>query len=372
MKQSTFFLLGAFALSLAGCGKHPESSDSSEGPPALPVVYFRLPEQTGFQYRVFPGVVQPETQVNLSFRQSGRLIVFTPGPGKAVHKGELLAKLDPVLLQAAVDAARARFEEAKRDYERCRVLFEKHILAAADFEKKKRDFEVAEADYRNARDDLADSVIHAPFSGIVSNTWADNFQQVKANEVLIRLQDLSSFQVSVDVPEKEVARFPLGIAEANRLVAEAGGFYGTMASLPRARFPLTLKEASTQADAVSQTFTVTFRILPQKLARLLPGMTMAVHVPLLETSGRSGFPVPSRAVFSRNGKNWVWKIDRENRVEKVEVSIENISGTSVKGSSPGLVLGDWIALTGIRVLSDGARVCPLTDTSSRKLAGDIL
>ena len=372
MNRSVFFLLGAFALSFAGCGKNPKSSGLSSAPPALPVVYFRLPAQTRFQYRVFPGVVQPETQVNLAFRQSGRLIVFTPGPGKAVRKGELLAKLDPVLLEAAADAARARYEEAKHDYDRSRILFEKHILAAADFEKKKRDYEVAEADCRNARDDLADSVIYAPFSGIVSNTWADNFQQVKANDVLIRLQDLSSFQVSVDVPEKEVARFPPGIAEANRLAAEAGGFYATMPSLPAARFPLVLKEASTQADPVSQTFTVTFRILPQKFARLLPGMTMSVHVPLLDASRQPGFQIPARAVFSSGGKNWVWRIGPDDRVEKTEVSMENISAGTVRITAPGLSPGDPIALTGILVLSDGARVCPLTPSGSRKLTGEIL
>ena len=45
--------------------------------------------------------------------------------------------------------------------------------AAADFEKKKRDLDVAEADYRNAKDDLADSEIRAPFSGTITQikTW---------------------------------------------------------------------------------------------------------------------------------------------------------------------------------------------------------
>ena len=370
MTKNYFLLLGMTAFVLSGCGK--KQDHSTVGVSTFPVVYYRLPEQSITQYRIFPGVVQPETQVNLSFRMGGRLVQFTPGPGKPVRKGEVLARLDPVLLQAAVDAAKARYEVALRDYERSRILFRKNILAAADFEKKKRDLDVAEADYRNARDDLTDSVIYAPFSGIVSNTYADNFQQVKANEVLVRLQDLSSFQVSIDVPEKEVARFPLSIAQANRQAAAAGGFYGTLPSIPAARFPLMLKEASTQADAATQTFTVTFRILPQKIARLLPGMSMAVHVPLLEGSLKPGFNLPSQALFTRNGKSYVWKIEASGTVRQAEVIPGALQGGFIRVQSSALRPGDNIAATGIQVLSDGEQVCPLMEKSTRKLTGDPL
>ena len=372
MTKNTLFMLGMIVLALSGCGKKPGHSAAGIGFPASPVVYYRLPDQSIAHYRIFPGVVQPETQVNLSFRMGGRLIQFTPGPGKPVRKGELLARLDPVLLQAAADAAKARYDEALRDYERCRILFQKNILAAADFEKKKRDLDVAEADYHNAMDDLTDSVIYAPFSGIVSNTYADNFQQVKANDVLVRLQDLSSFQVTIDVPEKEVARFPLSIAQANRQAAAAGGFYGTLPAIPAARFPLELKEASTQADMAAQTFTVTFRILPQKIARLLPGMSMAVHVPLLEGSFKPGFDIPSQALFTRNGKSYVWKIDSSNVVRAVEVFPDAALGSAIRVRSSALRSGDHIAVTGIQVLSDGEHVRPLLEKSTRRLTGEPL
>ena len=358
------------ALLLSGCGKKNGQSAAGETLSAAPVVYWKLPDRGSSRFRSFPGIVQPETQVNLSFRMAGHLILFTPRPGKAVRKGELLAKLDPAVFQAAADSAKARYDEALRDYRRSELLYRKNILAAADFEKKKRDLDVAEAEYLNAKDDLADSVILAPFSGIVSNTYVDNFQQVKANEVLLRLQDLTSFQVTVDVPEKEVPQFPLRVAEANREASRFGGFYATMPSLPSARFPLELKEASTQADPAAQTFTVTFRILPQKTARLLPGMSMAVHVPLLSGSGEEpGIEIPARALFTRDGRTYVWKIDSGGRVRQVEVTPGKPRGASVGITSAGLKPGDTIALTGIHVLSEGEQVCPLVEDSTRKLTG---
>jgi RND family efflux transporter MFP subunit len=371
MKKTDFFCFGMALLALCGCGrktKHPAAMEN----PASPVIYYRIPKETTAHYRIFPGVIQPETQVNLSFRLTGRLVLFPSGPGQRVRKGELLAKLDPVLFQAAADAAKARYDEALRDYERSKVLYEKNVMAAADFEKKKRDLDVAEAGYRNARDDLADSVIYAPFSGIVSNTYVDNYQQVKANEVLIRLQDLNSFEVTIDVPEKEVARFPLSIVQANRNAVQAGGFYGTLPSLPAEHFPLELKEASTQADTAAQTFTVTFRIRPRNIARLLPGMSMAVHVPMQEGAGHPGFNIPSGAMFTRDGKSFVWKIDPAGRVHRTQVTPVLLQGSFIRVQSTGLKNGDMIAQTGIQILDEGEKVCPLTETSKRKLTGERL
>ncbi len=371
MNRTAFFAAGLSLAVLAGCGKSGRSA-ARQNPSPLPVIYYQLPEQTRTQYRIFPGIIQPETEVNLSFREGGRLIEFTPSPGKAVRKGELLAKLDPELLQAAADAAKAKYDAARRDHERGSLLYQKNILAAAELEKKKRDLDVAEADYRNARDDLADSVILAPFDGIVSNTYADNFQQVKANEVLIRLQDLSSFEVTIDVPEKEVARFPLSIAKANRTADRLGGFYGTLPSFPASHFPLVLKEASTQADTAAQTFTVTFRILPQQIARLLPGMSMAVHVPQLENQDERGFLLPPCALLTRNGKTWVWKISQDNKVCLTEVIPGQLHGQWIRVTSAGLKPGDHIAQTGIQVLAPGDTVCPLVENTTRTLTGDPL
>ena len=371
MNRTSFFAVGLSLAVLTGCGKSGRSA-ARQGPAPLPVIYFQLPEQTRPQFRIFPGVIEPETEVNLSFREGGRLIEFTPSPGQAVRKGELLAKLDPELLQAAADAAKARYDAARRDYERGRLLYQKNILAAAELEKKKRDLDVAEADYRNARDDLTDSVIIAPFDGIVSNTYADNFQHVKANEVLIRLQDLSSFEVTIDVPEKEVARFPLSVAEANQTAGRLGGFYGTLPALPSSRFPLALKEASTQADTATQTFTVTFRILPQQIARLLPGMSMAVHVPQLNHSADTDFLLPSGALLTRNGKTWVWKISADNKVRLTEVSPGQLHGPWIRVRSADLKPGDHIAQTGIQVLAPGDTVCPLVEKTTRSLTGEPL
>ena len=187
--------------------------------------FYKLSQRPLGRYRMFPGIIRPEEQVNLSFRVDGRLIQFNAGSGKRFKKGDLLAKLDPAVFQAAVDSAEAKYQEALKDYERYKTLYGKKVVAATEYEKKKRDLDMSEAALRNAREDLRYSEIYAPFSGVTSTTYADTYQHIKANEPLIRLQNLDALQVSIDVPEKDFSvGIPNNITEVNRLAEENGEF----------------------------------------------------------------------------------------------------------------------------------------------------
>ncbi len=365
----TVLLTGLFA----GCGKTEHVSGSETK--ILSVRFYTLEKNSNGRYRMFPGIIQPEEQVNLSFRVDGQLIKFNAGPGKVFQKGDLLAKLDPVAFQAMLDSAEAKYKEALKDYERYKLLYSKNVVAATEYEKKKRDLDMSEAAVRNAKDDLQNSEIYAPFSGITSNTYADNYQHVKAKDTLIRLQNLSALQVSIDVPEKDFsASISNDINEVNRIADENGGFYGMIPALPGKKFKLSLKETSTEADPVTQTFRVTFRISKPKGIRLFPGMTMAVYVPDLqhktETERNAAmFDVPFCAIFTKDDKSYVWLIGKDNIVRPVQVALGTAYGSSVSITAEQLKTGDVIAASGVMVLHDGAKVRELPEVGSRKSIG---
>ena len=363
-----------FAAASAGCGKAEQQPDTGTGK-IMSVRFFTLHRNSAERYRMFPGIIQPEDQVNLSFRVGGQLILFNAGAGKVFKKGALLAKLDPECFQAEVDSAEAKYSEALKDYQRCKALYSKNVVAAAEFEKKQRDLDMSKAALRNAKEDLRNTEIFAPFDGISSTTSADTYQQIKANEPVIRYQNLNALQVGIDVPEKDFyTGVSNSIGEVNKIADECGGFYGTIPALPGKKFKLALKETATEADSVTQTFRVTFRILPQKLMRLFPGMTMAVHVPDLKYSleGKqkpSMFDVPFRALFSKNGKSYVWLIGKDSKVRAIEVKTASVYGSAIGISSDLLHAGDTIAASGAAVLYEGAEVRRLREFGNRKSGG---
>ena len=375
--QRVVFYSGiAVALTLgSGCEKAEKKSAAAEK--VLNVRFYTLSKNVTERYRVFPGIIQAEEQVNLSFRTDGQLIYFNAGPGKAVKKGTLLARLDPIALQATLDSAEAKYREALKDYKRYKLLYDKNVIAAAEFEKKKRDFDISEAAVRNAKDDLVNSEIYAPFSGIIASTNADTYQHIKAKDPLIRLQNLSSFQVSIDVPEKYFTEISsTSIPEVNQLADRFGGFYGMLPTLPGKRFKLSLKEASTEADPVTQTFRVTFRIAKQDFIKLYPGMTMSVFLPDLQFCSESGrrhdlFDVPFSAIFTKDGRSYVWLIPKDTgKVRAVEVVLGSAYGAKVAVCSEQLKKGDSIAASGVMVLHNGVTVRELPEIGNRKTVAD--
>ena len=201
------------------------------------------------------------------------------------------------------------------------------------------------------------------------------YQVFNLDDTLIRLQNLSALQVSIDVPEKDFsASISNDINEVNRIADENGGFYGMIPALPGKKFKLSLKETSTEADPVTQTFRVTFRISKPKGIRLFPGMTMAVYVPDLqhktETERNAAmFDVPFCAIFTKDDKSYVWLIGKDNIVRPVQVALGTAYGSSVSITAEQLKTGDVIAASGVMVLHDGAKVRELPEVGSRKSIG---
>src|SRR5690554_6238842 len=87
------------------------------------------------------GKIQPETELALSSEVSGEIIELPLKEGQVVEKGDLLVKINPDLIQAAVSQSQAGLQNvkaqlaqaeasetnAKLNFDRNKVLFEKEI-----------------------------------------------------------------------------------------------------------------------------------------------------------------------------------------------------------------------------------------------------
>ena len=65
----------------------------------------------------------------------------------------------------------------------------------------------AQAAVDTARDELGYTTLRAPFGGVVSKRYVDNYQEIRAKEPIVSLDDVSSVEILVDVPELIVATF---------------------------------------------------------------------------------------------------------------------------------------------------------------------
>jgi RND family efflux transporter MFP subunit len=347
---------------LAGCGERKVAA-----PPAIPPArIFTLPSSNETRFRAFPGEVKARDTVPLSFDVSGRLVDFPVYDGQVVEPGHLIGRLQQDDFKATLDTARAQFEAARTERERSRTLLANRAVSQRQFEQMQEAFDVAEATLRTAQKAFDDTTLMAPFKGRVSRRFVRSFQNVRAKEPIVLLQNVAELDIDIQIPETAMASVNRDITadEAHRLVEARAEF----AAIPGEYFDLALRSFATQANPSSRTFLVTFSLKPPENRNILPGMTSAVQVRLRSQADEPPltqpgvFEIPARAVLTAEGKAWVWRWNPATRdVARVPVDLLDLVGESVRVRSAELAPGESIVASGVRFLSTGDKVQPLAE-----------
>lgn len=246
------------------------------------------------------GTLEAVTTVQVGSQVSGTIQSLHADFNSRVRKGQVIARLDPSLLQAQVDQAQATIVRLQADVERSRValedaqvklrrarqLFEAQLLPAMDVETAESTARQADASVKAAQAqvtqaggslnqnqvNLSHTVITAPVDGVVISRNVDVGQTVAASmsapTLFVIAQDLSEMQVNASIDEADIGRIATGQSVTFRVDA-----------YPRDRFTGTVFQVRLQ-PVVSQNVVsyVTVIRVPNQELKLKPGMTANVTV----------------------------------------------------------------------------------------------
>ncbi|KPV39188.1 hypothetical protein AN478_13000 [Thiohalorhabdus denitrificans] len=305
--------------------------------------------------RQFPATVRAAQRVDLAFQVSGQVVDLPVQEGEAINKGGLVARLDDERYRSELRSTRAEYQEARASFRRAQELVQEGFVSQTEFEQARARMEQTEAALEQARKNVEDTVLRAPFKGVVARVMVDQFQEVQAKEPVASIQDVSTIELVVDAPERIVAR--RGQEPRAEMVA-------VFESLPEREFPITLKEFATEADPQTQTFEYVFALPQPENANLLPGMTASLIARPKEgkdQTGRKGFVLPAEAVFAaESGAPSVWVVDPEtNKVHRRKVETGELTGTDSIRVLEGVKRGDRVAVAGATQLEEGMKVNPV-------------
>lgn len=285
---------------------------------------------------------------------------------------------------AALSAAQAQQRNAATDYERKRRMLDRGLISQAEFERAETAREVTAADVERVGQELAkaragarpeeitaqearvvsvqavveqaeaalaDTVLTAPFDGLISMVTVDNFTEVQAKQPILLLQDISAIRVTLQVPEAFIRH-----ADRGRLADFAVRFPGE----GDVEHPATFREISAQADPQTQTFAVTLEMPALPGVNILSGMTaeVTVRLPAAEAEGQPGrILAPIEAISSGTGTDpAVWVVDpASRRLVRRPVTTGAMSGNLVEITS-GLVAGEEIVVAGLASLRENMLV----------------
>lgn len=303
--------------------------------------------------RDFPGSVRAKNRVDIAFSVAGQIIELNAREGERLAKGDVLAKLDPRDFQNALASAQASFNDAKRAYARAKDLFQRKVYSQAQLDAAMTTYEVAEATLRQRNKDLSDTIIYAPFDGVVAKRYVENHEHIKDKVPVAAFKGLSRIEVVTQVPERLVAK--VGIEEISRIAVRFDVDQDTW-------FPAQVKEYSLQSDPVSRTYDIVVSLEPPKDLEILPGMTATVEFERRrpESSEKPAYVVPASSVLGgNNGESYVWVIpETSGNPKKVEVEIGAITGEGVEIIS-GLQGTERVATAAIHTLLEDMHVRPV-------------
>lgn len=224
---------------------------------------------------------------------------------------------------------------------------------------------MADAALRTAVRALAETRLLAPFDGRISERIARELQNVRAQEKVAILEEVSTLEIEINVPERDMVLKNRGLTvEEARDLIEAKVEFSTMPDQP---IDLELKTFSTRANAVSRTFLVTFAFDPPPERNILPGMTASVLMRRIPDSaaeaadGESLRMVPVEALTTHSGASSVWRLNPETlTMSAVPVVVSSIKGGAALIQAEALADGDEIVASGTRFLAEGTPVRRMT------------
>ncbi|PID72528.1 MAG: hypothetical protein CSB34_01590 [Desulfobulbus propionicus] len=317
-----------------------------------PVPTVMVREANFLKKRDFPGSVRARNRVDLAFSVAGLLVELNAREGEQLSKGDVLAKLDPRDFQNALASAQASYDDAKRAYMRARDLFKRKVLSQAQLDATMTAYEVAEANLRQRNKDLSDTVIYAPFDGVVAKRYVENHEHIRGKSPVASFKDLSRIEVVTHIPENLVAR--VGIEEIERIQVRFDVDQQTW-------YPAEMKEHSMQSDPVSRTYDIVVSLEPPKELEILPGMTATVEFERLRGADDRDpvYVVPAASVLGgNNGESYVWVIpEQSGHPEKVQVELGALTndGMEIVG---GLGGNERVATAAIHTLLEDMLVRP--------------
>jgi len=336
----------------------------------------QVADSSEFASRSFPGQAKATQEVDLSFRVAGPLITLPVKVGDTVRKGRELARIDPrdfeVDLRNAegrLDRAVAELQRAEADYERVlRIQKEDPGAVSQSMVDRKRqvaestgaDIRSLQAEVDSAADRLRYANLKAPFDGIVTATYVENYQVLKLKQPVLRLIDHSQIEMIISIPENLISQVDYLQTVDNPLRVRFDPF-------PNREIEAQIKEIGKEASKTTRTYPVTLLLDQPEDIKVLPGMagnaTRAVEIPGAAT--QAGIIIPETALFSPDdsGKDFVWVIDAQSKKAiRREVKTDELldTGISIK---EGLTPGEWIATAGVHSLKEGQQVRILSSST---------
>jgi RND family efflux transporter MFP subunit len=309
MKTINYLIILVTLLTAFSCGSEDQRTITETK--AIPVKVAQALSQTMEGSISASGTIEARNSTNLSTRMMGYVTNLPVKVGQKVKKGQLLISISNTDLnakkaqvEAGITQANSALENAEKDFQRFKALFEKNSASQKELDDMTTRYEMAKANFEAAnqmkKEVLAQYVysnITAPFDGVIANTFIKEGDMANPGMPLVSLEGGKNYEAVVMVSENDIAKLKQD-AKATVLVK----------SLNK-EFVGTVTEISTSAKNTAGQFVVKV-LLEDVSENVYPGMFVNVNFSG-GTESKSGVTMAQSAIVRKGQLSGVYVVSAD-------------------------------------------------------------
>jgi HlyD family secretion protein len=232
------------------------------------------------------GTIDATTSVDVGTQVSGIIQHIYVDFNDHVKQGQLLAKLDETTLveqlkmsQASLDQAQAQLDYEEATYNRLKGLYDKQLIAQADYDQALYNYQNSKASVTNAKSSVSRAKVNldyatitSPIAGVVLNRAIEEGQTVAASfstpTLFTIVNDLTQMEVQTSVDEADIGKVKRG---------QRVEF--TVDAYPEMKFTGSVSQVRLQPVTTNNVVTyVVILSAPNPDKKLMPGMTASATI----------------------------------------------------------------------------------------------
>lgn len=307
-----------------------------------------------------PALVEAVSQSTISAQTSGRIVELPFDVNDMVPQGAVVVRFTDTEQKARLEQAQAglaeantRFDELKKELMRVKDIHAKGLVAKAALDMAQANFNAAtarlnqaEASVKAAREQLEQTVVRAPYSGILQQRFVQLGELAVPGKPLLQGLSLEHLRLVSQLPQTQQA------AVRQSPAAELQLADGGLVSVGKPALTI-----APQANPATHSFQLRLKLPPADYSaqQLLPGSWVRLR---LQIGQESQLQIPAQAVLWRGEVAMVWlKPEQDGAPTLQPVRLQAVNANHYQVLS-GLRMGAEIAADAKAMLASQARSQP--------------
>jgi len=333
-------ILTIIIVSLTGCVGNKPDLDETEKEVSIPVVVAKAENGNISENIIISGQLKAENEIAVIPKIAGvsDVLSLNVGLGEYVEKGDLLFTLDNGTLNSSIKDSVLVYETAKSNFDRISKLYEEGAVSKQQYEQAK--MAVSNTQVKALQDQLNDSYVKAPISGVVSALNIEKNGVAVAGQAALVITDISVMQIEADITEKLINK-----------VFEGKNIQLSIPVVSNEKFDAKISLVNPVPNAMTNLYKIKIKLVNYD-DMLKPGMIAQVYLSVDES--KDVLMLPIDAVIQEENEYFVYVVEDEKAIRKtVKVDVNN--GESIEIVS-GINSDDNVIVSGQEFVKDMAPV----------------